>query len=449
MIKHGEQRDDYEDIAAMEDMDVDESDEKDVAPMETMTAQLTREASKKRAEESGNENKAKDGKLTEHGAGDESVEKKEKDAEKEGESHDRGKDDGYEQQHNDRPDVVLGAAVRNIQLAEEKIEGEEGEDTQKTNGMDEQAWSEERVEAMRAKIDERLSSTEPMDMVEAAETWRQLEFVTDHLAHDLCEQLRLVLEASVATGLQGDFRSGKRLNMRKIIPYIASNFRKDKIWLRRTKPCKRDYQVAVAIDDSRSMQLYHSRQMALEALCVLCTALTRLEVGQLAVLGFGEGARLLHPFEAAFSSAAGPAIIRQFSFAQDKTHVGQLLESATSLLATAASARSTASTVVVNQLLFIISDSDNLYQEGQAYVERWCRAVHDQGVFVVFVVIDSPQKKHSVLDQKKVVFKNNRPITESYMDRFADKNYIILRYYDEKNIFCEFFLLRNILSLVH
>jgi midasin (ATPase involved in ribosome maturation) len=38
--------------------------------------------------------------------------------------------------------------------------------------------------------------------------------------------------------------------MRKIIPFIASNYRKDKIWLRRTKPSKRDYFVMVAVDDS-------------------------------------------------------------------------------------------------------------------------------------------------------------------------------------------------------
>jgi len=31
----------------------------------------------------------------------------------------------------------------------------------------------------------------------------------------------------------GDFKSGKRLNLKKIIGYIASNYNKDKIWLRR------------------------------------------------------------------------------------------------------------------------------------------------------------------------------------------------------------------------
>ena len=49
--------------------------------------------------------------------------------------------------------------------------------------------------------------------------------------------------------------------MRKVIPYIASQFRKDKIWLRRTKPSKRQYQVMIAVDDSSSMADNHSRQV--------------------------------------------------------------------------------------------------------------------------------------------------------------------------------------------
>ena len=60
---------------------------------------------------------------------------------------------------------------------------------------------------------------------------------------------------------RGDYRTGKRLNMRKVIPYIASQFRKDKIWLRRTKPSKRQYQIMLAIDDSSSMVDNHSKQV--------------------------------------------------------------------------------------------------------------------------------------------------------------------------------------------
>ncbi|ELT89074.1 hypothetical protein CAPTEDRAFT_86613, partial [Capitella teleta] len=95
----------------------------------------------------------------------------------------------------------------------------------------------------------------------AMEAWQQYEALTASLSQDLCEQLRLVLEPTQASKMRGDYRTGKRLNMRKVIPYIASQFRKDKIWLRRTQPSKREYQVMVAVDDSSSMADNHSKQV--------------------------------------------------------------------------------------------------------------------------------------------------------------------------------------------
>jgi midasin len=52
--------------------------------------------------------------------------------------------------------------------------------------------------------------------------------------------------------------------MRRIIPYIASYFQNDRIWLRRTKPHKRDYQVLVAVDDSASMNENECSQVRVE-----------------------------------------------------------------------------------------------------------------------------------------------------------------------------------------
>ncbi len=62
---------------------------------------------------------------------------------------------------------------------------------------------------------------------------------------------------------RGDYRSGKRLNMRKIIPFIASSFQNDRIWLRRTKVVDRRYQVMVAVDDSSSMEENNCRQVSM------------------------------------------------------------------------------------------------------------------------------------------------------------------------------------------
>jgi len=49
--------------------------------------------------------------------------------------------------------------------------------------------------------------------------------------------------------------------MRRIIPYIASHYQNDRIWLCRSKPSKMHYQLLIAIDDSSSMQDNECKQV--------------------------------------------------------------------------------------------------------------------------------------------------------------------------------------------
>lgn len=74
--------------------------------------------------------------------------------------------------------------------------------------------------------------------------------------------------------------AGKRINMKKVIGYIASHFRRDKIWLRRSRPDKRRYQVLLACDDSRSMAENGCGGFALEALALICKAMSRCVRGR-------------------------------------------------------------------------------------------------------------------------------------------------------------------------
>lgn len=53
--------------------------------------------------------------------------------------------------------------------------------------------------------------------------WRRYEFSTTRLSQELAEQLRLVLEPTVASKLQGDYKTGKRINMKKVNALL--NFR--------------------------------------------------------------------------------------------------------------------------------------------------------------------------------------------------------------------------------
>lgn len=76
--------------------------------------------------------------------------------------------------------------------------------------------------------------------------------------------------------------------MKKVISFIASHYRNDKIWLRRTMPSKRDYKILIAIDDSLSMKENNLGFFSLEALVTIMEALNRLEVGKVAVAGIRE-----------------------------------------------------------------------------------------------------------------------------------------------------------------
>lgn len=96
--------------------------------------------------------------------------------------------------------------------------------------------------------------------------------------------------------MRGDFRTGKRLNIKRIIPYIASQYKRDKIWMRRSIPSKRNYQIMLAVDDSRSMGENGSGQLALETLTLVSKSLSMLQVGEMCVVGFGNDVHVAHDF---------------------------------------------------------------------------------------------------------------------------------------------------------
>lgn len=123
-----------------------------------------------------------------------------------------------------------------------------------------------------------------------------------------------MLVPTLIASFKGDYKSGKRLNMKKIIPYIASNFRKDKIWLRRSDPSKRTYQILLAIDDSLSMSQQNVGFFALQSMTTLSLAMSKLEVGQIGIAAIKNGLQLLHDFSKPLTPAESPFILSHFDF---------------------------------------------------------------------------------------------------------------------------------------
>ncbi|OXU25001.1 hypothetical protein TSAR_006385 [Trichomalopsis sarcophagae] len=279
------------------------------------------------------------------------------------------------------------------------------------------------IEKQRMEVEKMLSQwTEVPTTEEAVAAWNSLSAVTDAPARDLSEKLRLVLEPTQASRLKGDYRTGRRINMRKIIPYIASQFRKDKIWLRRTKPSKRDYQIVLAIDDSSSMADNHSKELAFESLSLISKAMTYLEAGQLSVLSFGEEINVLHPLGETFSEHSGSRLVQKMRFEQKKTMVGELVNFTVDMFQSQSNSTDNA------KLLVVLSDGRGIFSEGTEKVNLAVRRARLADIFLVFIIVDNPLNKDSILDIRMPVFQGGKLIAiNSYMDSFPFPFYMILR----------------------
>ncbi|KAH7340561.1 hypothetical protein B0J17DRAFT_704975 [Rhizoctonia solani] len=270
--------------------------------------------------------------------------------------------------------------------------------------------------------------------VEGAEQiWRLYENLTLDSSHALCEQLRLILAPTRATRLRGDFRTGKRLNMKKLVPYVASDFTRDKIWLRRTRPAAREYQVLLAVDDSRSMARDpHTVHLTRQALALVARALEKLEVGELALARFGREMDVVHEFGAGMLQ--GGAALSNFTFNQPATDVLRLIESSLDVLRAARERNASSTSADLWQLEIVISDG--ICQDHER-LRTVLRRAEEERVMIVFVVVDAPARDGSGSQESSIVSMLQPTIKmvngkmdiqmERYLDTFPFRYFVVLR----------------------
>ena len=257
--------------------------------------------------------------------------------------------------------------------------------------------------------------------------WVYYENITRDLSLYLTEQLRLILAPTLATKMRGDFRTGKRLNMKRIIPYIASQYKKDKIWMRRSIPTKRNYQIMLAFDDSRSMEESGSGQLAFQTLALVSRSLSMLEAGQVCVIGFGNEVVVAHDFEKPLSTEAGAHILSRFSFQQTKTNVRNLIEESIKIFRDARRKNFSGGTDLW-QLELIISDG---VCEDHEAIRRLVRKAQEERIMMVFVIVDALKPGESILDMSQAAFEpdasgENKLKIKRYLDDFPFPYYVVV-----------------------
>ena len=259
---------------------------------------------------------------------------------------------------------------------------------------------------------------------EARRLWSHYDSMTRGLSISLTEQLRLILAPTLATKMRGDFRTGKRLNMKRIIPYIASQYKRDKIWMRRSIPSKRNYQIMLAVDDSKSMGESGSGQLAFETLALVANSLTMLEAGEISVVGFGNEVNVAHEFGRPFTTEAGAQILQQFTFQQTGTNVRKLVAQSIMLFREARSKNFNAGTDLW-QLELIISDG---LCEDHDSIRRLVRQAHEERIMIVFVIIDALIKGQSIMNMSQAMFDSDGGGVriKRYLDGFPFPYYLVV-----------------------
>ncbi|KIV89827.1 hypothetical protein PV10_07197 [Exophiala mesophila] len=292
------------------------------------------------------------------------------------------------------------------------------------------------IEHLDISQDQAVTSP-PMKTSDAVQLWNHCSTTTHQFSLLLTEQLRLILSPTTATKLRGDFRTGKRLNIKRIIPYIASGYKRDKIWMRRSVPSKRNYQIMIAVDDSKSMAESGADMLAFETLALLTKSLSMLEAGELCVIGFGdeEHVRVAHSFGTPFSPAeSGVQIFQSFGFNQKGTNVKNMVKESIHLFREAR-IKGHSSGQDLWQLQLIVSDG---HCSDHAAITRLVRQAQEEKIIIVFVIVDAGDE--SILDLKEAVFEPDpafdasaggkpemRVTTRRYLEHFPFPYYLVVR----------------------
>lgn len=108
------------------------------------------------------------------------------------------------------------------------------------------------------------------------------------------------------------------------------------------------------------------------------------------VLSFGENSRIIHPLGEPFGDQTGARVINGFTFDEQKTKVGEVIELATAIFEERGRLDTGDRPA---QLLVIISDGRGIKSEGDNIVKNAIRNSKFNGVFIVFIVIDNPNSK--------------------------------------------------------
>lgn len=173
------------------------------------------------------------------------------------------------------------------------------------------------------------------------------------------------------------------------------------------------------------MEHNNSKVLTLEAISLVSQALTLLESGSLSICSFGEYPQILHKPAEQFD---GPRLVTSLTFAQNQSRIAELMDFVRTINAEDCSS-SRSDNGIFENLLLVLSDGRNIFSEGEQKVKNSVKLARLQRIFIVYIIIDNPENKHSIIDICMPKFSNDGQLIsmKPYLDTFPFPYYVIVR----------------------
>lgn len=149
-----------------------------------------------------------------------------------------------------------------------------------------------------------------------------------------------------------------------------------------------------------------------------------MESGRLSILSFGESPQIILNHSDQFD---GPKLVKSLNFDQNQSRIAELLEF--TRISCSDDAGGSSDNGIFENLLLVLSDGRNIFSEGEKKVRNAIKLARQQRIFIVYIIIDNPDNKHSILDIRVPHFTADlKTITmKSYLDTFPFPYYVIVR----------------------
>ncbi|KAK6587902.1 hypothetical protein RS030_81186 [Cryptosporidium xiaoi] len=269
--------------------------------------------------------------------------------------------------------------------------------------------------------------------------WNDIQNEISPMVNVLTNQLRIILEPTIRGKMEGSYKTGKKLSMKKVIGYIASEYRKDRIWLRRSKPSKREFNILMCIDNSHSMSITKNEYMALQSLFMIIQSLQKVEAGNFGVCSFtGNNIKQLISMTNQISNKDAVNLLKYINFEEEskdshQNSIPNVLRYSTDLLY---SYCDNSESKVYHQLIIIITDGRFNKNKVNSCINY---SIQKKCIPVLIIIDNNDNNTSSIFDMKSVTKDDDGNMTvKPYLDNFPFQYYSIIQDYKKlPNILCE------------